>query len=261
MATYLDAILAVHRERCASDGRDLEGLRRACEAMAPAPSFEEALRSPSFGVIAEVKRRSPVRGSMSEEEVHPAVIAAEYQEGGAAAISVLTDTPHFGGSMDDLAAVVDTVTIPVLRKDFLLSERDLCDARLYGAAAALLIAAAMDQERLVQLIRWSSLIGLELLLEVHDPRELAGLDLAALQFHGALGINQRDLVTFVVDSSRALAYREQLGHQFPVVAESGVRSPEDAHALAVGGYDAVLVGEMLMRSRDRRAGVKALCAG
>ncbi|WP_298208349.1 indole-3-glycerol phosphate synthase TrpC [Ferrimicrobium sp.] len=260
MATYLDAILAVHRKRCASDQRDLERLRQACETLAPSPSLESALRSQGFGVIAEVKRRSPVRGPMSEAAVNPGEVALEYQEGGASAVSVLTDEPHFGGSLDDLTAVAEVVSIPVLRKDFLLDERDLCDARLHGASAALLIAAAMDQESLVRLIRWSSVIGLELLLEVHDPQELAGLDLRALHFRGALGINQRDLATFAVDSGRALAYREELGHEFPVVAESGVQSPEDARALAAGGYDAVLVGEMLMRSEDRRASVKALCA-
>jgi indole-3-glycerol phosphate synthase len=227
--------------------------------MVAAPSLEDALRARRFGVIAEVKRRSPVRGSMTEGEINPREVALEYQEGGAVAVSVLTDTPHFGGSLDDLSIVSQTVTIPVLRKDFLLSERDLCDARIHGASAALLIAAAMDRESLERLIRFSSSIGLELLLEVHDPEEIVDLDLVGLDFHGAVGINQRDLVTFEVDPGRALVFRPLMGDSFPVVAESGVKSPDDARALAAAGYDAILVGETLMRAEDRLGALKALC--
>ncbi|WP_276941622.1 indole-3-glycerol phosphate synthase TrpC [Ferrimicrobium acidiphilum] len=259
MATYLDAILDLHRERCANDRRDLAPLREECERMIAAPSFEGALRTRRFGVIAEVKRRSPVRGSMTDGEISPREVALDYQVGGAAAISVLTDAPHFGGSLDDLAEVAQAVSIPVLRKDFLLSERDLCDARIYGASAALLIAAALDRGDLERLIRFSGSIGIDILLEVHDPEEISGLDLVGLDFHGALGINQRDLLTFEVDPDRAVSFRSQLGDAFPVVAESGVKGPEDARALAEAGYDAILVGETLMRAEDRLGALKALC--
>lgn len=259
MATYLDAILDLHRERCANDHRDLAPLRESCERLPAAPSFERALRARRFGVIAEVKRRSPVRGAMTSAEISPREVALDYQEGGAAAISVLTDTPHFGGSLGDLSEVAQTVSIPVLRKDFLLSERDLCDARIHGASAALLIAAALDSEHLERLIRFSNSIGLEILLEVHDPDEISGLDLIGVDFHGALGINQRDLVTFEVETGRALIFRAQLGDSFPVVAESGVKGPEDARALSAAGYDAILVGETLMRAEDRLGALKALC--
>jgi indole-3-glycerol phosphate synthase len=227
--------------------------------MVAAPSFEGALRAQRFGVIAEVKRRSPVRGSMTDGEISPREVALDYQKGGAAAISVLTDAPHFGGSLEDLSEVAQAVPIPVLRKDFLLSERDLCDARIYGASAALLIAAALDREHLKRLIRFSNSIGLEILLEVHDPDEISGLDLVGLDFRGALGINQRDLFTFQVEPDRALLFRAQLGDSFPVVAESGVKGPEDARALAAAGYDAILVGETLMRAEDRLGALKALC--
>jgi len=261
MATYLDAILALHRQRCMDDQRPLDQLRSACDAMPPVASFSAALGVAGLGVIAEVKRRSPVRGSMVEVEVIPADIAREYEQGGAAAISVLTDAPHFGGSLDDLVSVGATVDVPVLRKDFLLSERDLCDARLGGASAALLIASAMSREALEHLIVFSTTIGLEVLLEVHDPQEIVDVDLSGLGFRGAIGINQRDLVTFEVDPARALAYRKEFGDEFPVVAESGVQGPEDAWALAAGGYDAILVGETLMRAKDRVAMLRALRGG
>jgi indole-3-glycerol phosphate synthase len=196
---------------------------------------------------------------MTDGEISPREVALDYQKGGAAAISVLTDAPHFGGSLEDLSEVAQAVPIPVLRKDFLLSERDLCDARIYGASAALLIAAALDREHLKRLIRFSNSIGLEILLEVHDPDEISGLDLVGLDFRGALGINQRDLFTFEVEPDRALLFRAQLGDSFPVVAESGVKGPEDARALAAAGYDAILVGETLMRAEDRLGALKALC--
>lgn len=258
MATYLDAILEFHRERCESDRRDLAHLRERCELLPPAPSLVDSLREHRFGVIAEVKRRSPVRGSMTDGEINPIEVALDYQSGGAAAISVLTDSPHFGGSLDDLSAVAQRVTIPVLRKDFLLNERDLCDARIHGASAALLIAVAMDRENLERLIRFSNSIGIELLLEVHDPEEVADIDLVGLGFRGALGVNQRDLVTFEVNPGRAISLRPHLGDSFPVVAESGVKSAQDARALAGAGYDAILVGETLMRSNDRIGALKAL---
>ncbi|MCI2974959.1 MAG: indole-3-glycerol phosphate synthase TrpC [Ferrimicrobium sp.] len=261
MATYLDSILALHRQRCMDDHRSLDQLRSACDSVPEVASFSAALCATGLGVIAEVKRRSPVRGSMIEAEVVPADIAYEYEQGGAAAISVLTDTPHFGGSLDDLMSVATAVDVPVLRKDFLLSERDLCDARLHGASAALLIASAMSRDALERLIVFSATIGLEILLEVHDPHEIVEVDLAGLGFRGAIGINQRDLVTFEVDPARALAYRKELGNEFPVVAESGVQGPADARALAAGGYDAILVGETLMRARDRVAMLRALRGG
>ncbi|WP_298403904.1 indole-3-glycerol phosphate synthase TrpC [Ferrimicrobium sp.] len=258
MATYLDAILSYHRRRCMDDSRPLDGLMAHCKVVPAGPSFESALRAPGLGIIAEIKRRSPSRGSMTTTDVVPAEVAGEYCKGGAAAISVLTDTPHFGGELGDLRDVAAVVDVPVLRKDFLLTERDLCDARINGASAALIIASAMDRPALERLIGCSAEIGLELLLEVHDPAEIAGVDLVGLGFHGAIGINQRDLVTFEVDPKRALAYRERLSDVFPVVAESGIQGPADAQVLAAGGYDAILVGEHLMRAGDRAGMVRTL---
>lgn len=249
MATRLDSILAYHRERAARDDRDLHALlKRAGRAIVP-PSLLTALIRPDQGeirVIAEVKRRSPSAGDV-RADLNVGSLAAAYDEGGAAAISVLTDEPHFGGQLNDIAIVRDVTTLPVLRKDFTVCALDVCDARLMGASAVLLIVAALSRAELRELFDIATALGLTSLVEVHDEREQAlALQLGAL----VVGVNQRDLTTFDVDTERAA----QLAPRFPsdvvTVAESGIRDARDARRFAELGYDAILVGEAFVRAED-----------
>jgi indole-3-glycerol phosphate synthase len=216
--------------------------------------MKAALAGPGLSVIAEIKRRSPSKGDLAVG-LDPAELARAYQAGGAAALSVLTDSEHFGGSVDDLSRARQAVGVPVLRKDFTVSVRDVLDARLMGADAVLLIVAALSPVELEELSQAAADCGIDALVEVHDESE-AQLALAV----GAdlVGVNQRDLRTFEVDQGRAVRVAESLPSHVVAVAESGVRGPEDAAALAAAGFSAVLVGESLVRSSDPAAAVRAL---
>jgi indole-3-glycerol phosphate synthase len=257
MATYLDRILAAHRAAAAGDDRDLAPLVAAAGSRPPARGFTAALRrSGGLGVIAEVKRRSPSKGDLAAG-LDPATLAAAYEAGGATCLSVLTDRAFFGGSPDDLAAARAATGLPVLRKDFTVAPADVCDARLMGADAVLLIAAALDDDELGELHTLAVDVGLDVLIEVHDEQELeralaVGADL--------VGVNQRDLVTFEVDHDRAVRVGRAMPDTLVRVAESGIRGPADAAALAAAGFDAVLVGELLVTSGDPAAAVGALRA-
>jgi indole-3-glycerol phosphate synthase len=255
MATYLDGILLAHRLTAAGDERDDAELRRAATAAPPARGFAAALRAADgLAVIAEVKRRSPSKGDLFAG-LDPARLAGQYEQGGATCLSVLTDEAHFGGSPGDLVAARDGTRLPVLRKDFTVSVNDVLDARVMGADCVLLIAAALDDEELAAFHRTATEVGLDALVEVHDEAELE----RALRVGATLvGVNQRDLVTFEVDHGRALRMAAAFPDHVVSVAESGVRSPEDAAALAEVGYDAVLVGESLVTSGDPTAAVSAL---
>jgi len=249
VATRLDTILAYHRERAARDERDLNALlKRAGRAIVP-PSLLTALVRPDraeIRVMAEVKRRSPSAGVL-RENLHVGDLAAAYDEGGAAAISVLTDEPHFGGQLNDIAIVRDATTLPVLRKDFTVCAQDVCDARLMGASAVLLIVAALSRAELRTLFEIATVLGLTSLIEVHDAREQAlALGLGAL----VVGVNQRDLATFEVDPERAAALASSFPSDVVTVAESGIRDARDARRFAELGYDAILVGEAFVRAAD-----------
>lgn len=255
MATYLDRILAAHREAAAADGRRVPELVDAALATERPRPFAAALaRAGGLAVIAEVKRRSPSRGAL-DEAMDPAAVAAEYRRGGAACVSVLTDGQFFGGSPADLGAARDASGLPALRKDFTVCPADVCDARLMGADAVLLIAAALDQEELASLVALAQRLELAALVEVHDEAEVArALDAGT----GLVGVNQRDLTTFEVDRHRAERLRPLLPPEVLAVAESGISSPEEAGRLAAAGYDAVLVGEALVTAGDRAAAVAAM---
>ncbi len=254
MATYLDRILAVHRARAEEDDRPVEGLVEvARRAPAPRP-FRQALAQDGLSVVAELKRRSPSRGDLAVD-LDPAAVATAYAAGGAACLSVLTDARFFGGSPADLAMVRHAVDLPVLRKDFTVCDADVCDARLMGADAVLLIVAALTDAELVRLRRLAGELDLAALVEVHDEDELeraldAGADL--------VGVNQRDLWTFEVDDERAGRLAPRIPSGVLAVAESGVRDGADAARLAGYGFDAVLVGESLVRAADREAAVRSL---
>jgi indole-3-glycerol phosphate synthase len=260
LATYLDRILEAHRARAADDPRSLDAAIEQARAAAPARGFAEALRAASaerLAVIAEVKRRSPSKGDLAAD-LDPADTARAYAAGGAAALSVLTDGPHFGGSPADLQAARAAVAIPVLRKDFTVDPRDVADARAMGADAVLLIVAALDGAELRDLSALAAELGIDVLLEVHDEAELErGL---AATSATVVGVNQRDLVTFEVDHDRAVRVGTAMPDDVVRVAESGIRSPQDAAALAAAGFHAVLVGESVVTSGDRAAAVAGLRA-
>jgi indole-3-glycerol phosphate synthase len=260
MTTYLDRILETHREAAASDDRRLGDLVSEAITRPPTRGFASALAAAAasgpgaLGVIAEIKRRSPSKGPLAPD-LDPSALARSYEAGGAAALSVLTDVEFFGGSPADLAAARAACELPVLRKDFTVSPLDVADARIMGADAVLLIAAALDDAELRDLLALARELALDALVEIHDEAEL---DRAMAVGADLVGVNQRDLVTFEVDTARAVRIAPQMPAGVIRVAESGVAGPGDARVLADAGYHAVLVGELLVTSGDPQGAVAAL---
>lgn len=214
------------------------------------------LKGDGVAVIAEVKRSSPSKGSLAPID-DPAALASDYEAGGAAVISVLTEERRFGGSLDDLVAVRRAVDVPVLRKDFIVSSYQLWEARVHGADLALLIVAALDQEALVSLIERARSLGMTPLVEVHTFEEVSrAVDAGA----DVIGINARNLRTLEVDRGVFAALAPHVPDSAVCIAESGVRGPHDVMEYARAGADAVLVGESLVTGRDPRAAVRDLVA-
>ncbi|SEF64579.1 indole-3-glycerol phosphate synthase [Actinacidiphila yanglinensis] len=215
-----------------------------------------ALRGEGVKVICEVKRSSPSKGALAAI-ADPAALAADYEAGGAAAISVLTEQRRFGGSLADLEAVRAKVDTPVLRKDFIVTAYQLWEARAYGADLALLIVSALDQAALVSLVERAESIGLTPLVEVHDEEEVQrAVDAGAR----VIGVNARNLKTLQVDRDTFARVAPEIPDHIVKVAESGVRGPHDLIAYAHDGADAVLVGESLVTGRDPRTAVADLVA-
>ncbi|HEX7336899.1 MAG TPA: indole-3-glycerol phosphate synthase TrpC [Gemmatimonadales bacterium] len=240
MPVSLDDILRSTRQTVASLQGRRASLEREVESARPAPSFRAALRGTFVSVIAEVKRRSPSAGSI-REDLDPAGRAALYAQHGAAAISVLTDGPYFGGSIDDLRAAVRSVPVPVIRKDFVLDEVQVLEARVAGAAAVLLIVRALGP-RLRPLLEYTQGQGLDALVEVHTPDELAAaLDAGAT----IIGVNSRDLDTFAIDVGAAWGIVSRIPPDCIAVAESGMLERADVVRAAEAGADAVLIGTAL----------------
>jgi indole-3-glycerol phosphate synthase len=240
MATYLDEILHHHRARAAADEREWRD--RIGDVHEPAPSLFAALSdsaNANVKVIAEVKRRSPSKGWLSEG-LDVAQLAHAYTDGGATAISVLTDAEHFAGSLEDLVAVRDAVSLPLLRKDFTVSANDVLDAADAGASAVLLIVSALSDEELEEFLGVTHTVGLDAVVEVHDHDQAKrALDCGAR----IIGVNQRNLHTFEVDRDNAARVIESLPSSVVTVCESGLASPLDVAHAADAGFDAVLVGE------------------
>ena len=255
MTTYLDEILETHRKVAADDRRSIEPFMAAATA-APMPRGFRAglIESGTPAIIAEIKRRSPSKGDLAAD-LDPAGLARAYERGGAACLSVLTDVDYFGGSAADLAAAHQAVTIPVLRKDFTVCAIDVYEARLMGADCILLIVAALTDGELSELLGLARKLALDVLVEAHDEAEVerglaAGADL--------IGVNQRDLETFEVDTDRAVRVASAIPAGVISVAESGIRTPDDARRLLDAGYRGLLVGESLVTSGDPTGGVEAL---
>ena len=246
MPVSLEQILNSTRQQIPSLHGRRAALEREASAAADPRPFEHALRGAHVGVIAEVKRRSPSAGSI-RDDLDPAAHAAIYAGAGAAAISVLTDGPYFGGSLDDLRAVTQRVHVPVLRKDFILDELQILEARAAGASAVLLIVRALSAERLRVLLACAAGQRLDALVEVHTHAELS---LALESGARIVGVNSRDLDTFRIDTGKAWEIVTAVPQGVVAVAESGMATPADVERAVGAGADAVLVGTALSAATD-----------
>jgi indole-3-glycerol phosphate synthase len=256
--TVLDRIVAHKREELAAvkPARPLAGVKRLAAEAPAVRSFEKALRRPGIALVAEVKKASPSRGVL-REDFDPAGLARAYRDGGAAAISVLTDEKHFGGTLGHLESVRQALPDgpPLLRKDFLFDEYQLYESRAHGADAALLITAVLERALLAGLIELAGSLGLTPLVEVHDEPELERALKAGAR---VIGINNRDLRTFDVDLATTERLRRLIPAGHTVIAESGVFTREDMRRLETCGVDAVLIGEALVTSPDPAAKIREL---
>lgn len=257
MTTFLDRLLADARRRVAEDrGRIADDViaKMADEAPDP-PSLYDALAAPGVGIIAEIKRASPSKGDLAPD-LDALTHGSAYRDGGAAAISVLTEPDRFKGTLDDLRAVA-TLGVPTLRKDFTVDRYQILEARSAGASAILLIVAALDDTDLRDLHAVAVDAGLTALVEVHDEQELArAVDLGAR----VVGVNARDLRTFDIDRDAFERLRPSFPDGVVSVAESGIRGPDDVVRAAAAGADAVLVGETLVTGNHPRDQVAAMVA-
>ena len=242
--TYLDAIIAAHRAHAAQDDRSWRD--RLGTVTYEGPSMLQALRATTgrTKVIAEVKRRSPSKGDLFVG-LNPAEVATTYVQNGVTAISVLTDEDFFGGSVDDLRTVAGVVDVPLLRKDFTVSENDVLDAAAIGASTVLLIVAALSDIELRSFMSVADSCGIDALVEVHDHEEAKrAMDLGAR----IIGVNQRSLHTFTVDTTLAEEVSASLPKDVVRICESGLKTVGDVERASAAGFHAVLVGETFVTS-------------
>lgn len=262
MPTYLDQIIEAHRRAANFDSRNLEDLIDQAEQstlkLSPKKhTFKSALSqkpSNSVKIIAEIKRRSPSKGSLSEN-LDPVFLAKAYRQGGASCISVLTDKDFFGGSPKDLQQVRQVVDLPILRKDFTISKADICDAKIMGADAVLLIVAALSKSDLLAFLDLAKHLSLDALVEVHDEKEL---EIALEIGSEIIGVNQRDLFSFKVDINRAEELVDKIPASIVKVAESGISQPQDLTRLSKVGFDAALIGEAFVTSKDPQFAIEKM---
>ncbi|MHB8631467.1 MAG: indole-3-glycerol phosphate synthase TrpC [Candidatus Limnocylindria bacterium] len=258
MSDFLETVVAERRADMRAARRDEQPPARSG---VPRRSFAEAIRAKraagQIAVIAEVKRRSPARGTLAAD-ADPAALARRYAEAGAAAISVLTEPRHWGGSLADLVAVVTAVDLPVLCKDVVVDEQQLREAEAAGASAVLLIAEALDDATLASFVQRATALGLTALVEAHEHRAFAR---AVACGATVVGVNARNLrVPTQIDRERIDALHGLVGPEQLLVAESGIGSADDVAALP-RRVDAILVGSALMTAADPGALVRELAAG
>ena len=254
--SVLERIVETKRAEVESLAARRADLRARAAALPPARPFEAALR-PATGevaLVAEIKRRSPSAGAIRPDLTVPDVARA-YAGAGAAALSVLTDRDYFGGSLADLELARRTVSLPVLRKDFIIDELQLLEARAAGADAVLLIVRILDDAQLQGLLAGARDLGMGVLVEVHDAAELAR---ALAAGSSIIGVNNRDLASFRTELDVVLGLAGGVPADRVLVAESGIRTAADVDRLAAAGVDAILVGESLMRAGDVGAAAGAL---
>ena len=256
----LDDILAeTRRTVVACRSRvSLEELERSAAAVAPARSLVQSIRSSKgMACIAEFKRRSPSKGWI-HREADVVEVARAYQAAGAAGMSVLTDTPFFGGNLDDLRLARAAVRLPILRKDFVVDRYQVVEARAAGADVVLLIVAALRDQELAELLARVAGLGMEALVEAHDVDEVMRAVASGAKL---IGVNHRDLRTFDMNMDLAVTMRPLIPSDRVVVAESGIRTADDIRRLREAGIDAILVGETLMQAPDPEAALRALVGG
>ncbi|PRP92140.1 Indole-3-glycerol phosphate synthase [Enhygromyxa salina] len=258
-ATYLDEILAAKRSELASGRPGNLSLAQIDAELAGAPDpldlWAALATGPKPRAIAEFKRRSPSEGLL-RDQADPRHIATLYVDGGASAISVLTDR-HFDGSFEDLRAVRAAVSVPILCKDFILSREQIVTARREGADAILLIAAALEPPLLRDLLNFAYDIGLQVLAEAHSDHEIERAMAAGAKI---IGFNARDLHTFEVDLDRVIRHRPDVPKSFLFVGESGIQTRKDVSRLRAAGVDGVLIGSTLMKAEDPGAKLAELMA-
>ena len=252
----LDEIIAGKREEVEHRKKilPLAQLRKHIAQQKPPLNFALALKGKHMGLIAEVKQASPSRGILSKN-FNPVELATSYAQGGANAISVLTEVNYFKGSIDYLAAIREAVELPLLRKDFIFDPYQVYESRAYGADALLLIVAILNREQLQGLLSLSHSLGLKCLVEVHNKTEL---ERALLSRAEIIGINNRDLNTFTVDLTTTERLRPLIPRDRIVVSESGIKSRNDIEKLKAWGVHAVLIGEALVTANDILTKMKEL---
>lgn len=236
---------------------EIQALRSQNFDLAKVPPARKFLAKNKFSLVAEVKKASPSAGVLVKN-YDPAALARQYEEAGASAISVLTDAKYFQGSLEDLKKVKAAVKLPVLCKDFIMDERQVLAARANGADAILLIVRILKPNNLAALLQGSSNLGLTALVEVHNESELkVALDSGA----GIIGINNRDLDTLKIDLNTSFSLYEKFKKELKdkiVVSESGILNREDVQALKEAGFNAILVGESILKSKDIISKIKTL---
>lgn len=221
----------------------LEQLQEGIGDIPMARSMKQALSSSSSGIIAEFKRRSPSKGWIKQDAC-PEEIVPSYVAAGASALSILTDEKFFGGSLKDIRTVRPLVDIPILRKDFIIDEYQLYQAKIVGADAVLLIAAALEKDKCQQLTEQAHVLGLEVLLEIHSTEELSYINKEV----DMVGINNRNLGTFITDIENSFRLAGQLPQDTVLVSESGISNPEVVKQLQANGFRGFLIGETFMKT-------------
>ncbi len=250
----LARIVAHKRDSLKEASRHRDELEKRATRRTPARDFRAALRSNSPAIIAEIKKASPSKGVLAGN-FNPASIARSYMQGGAAALSVLTDREFFQGDLADLESARAACKIPALRKDFTIDEFHVIEAAAHGADAILLIAAVLSESELRGFRELAATFGMAALVEVHDAEEL---DVALASGAEIVGVNNRNLNTFEVTLDTSLRLVEKIPASVVKVSESGIHSNEDVRKLVSAGYDAFLVGEHLMKSADPAAALRTL---
>ena len=243
--------VAAEKEKCS-----FAEMKEKATAMNPDTGFpfEQALKKPGMSFICEVKKASPSKGIIAEDFPY-LEIAKEYEAAGASAISCLTEPEYFKGDKRYLKKIAETVSIPVLRKDFTVDPYMIYEAKVLGATAVLLICALLPEETLKEYLETAHSLGLSALVEAHDEAEVAQAMRAGARI---IGVNNRNLKTFEVDINNCIRQRKHIPSDILFVAESGIKSREDVAALEKGGVDGVLIGETLMRSPDKEMTLRQL---
>lgn len=246
MKDILSEIIAHKRLEIAQEKKEipysnLEKMVEECQL--PIYSMKEALQNSTSGIIAEFKRRSPSKGWINQP-ADAGVITRDYENGGAAVLSVLTDKKYFGGSLHDLESAAQQVNIPVMRKEFIVDEYQILQARLSGASAILLIAAALSKEENLRLTRFAQHLGMDVLLELHDESEIEYVN----PENDIVGINNRNLGTFVTDIQKSYKMIDLLPREAVLVSESGISNPGTVRELRDAGYRGFLIGENFMKT-------------